>query len=203
MKQVLITIISVITFMTIAYVIYTKSSNEKEVQSSESQTLCNQDLMNINNMERIELMRLAIAEAREGINAGHGGPFGTVIVKDGKIVGRGHNCVLLLNDPTCHGEVSAIRDAGKNLGTFDLSGCELYTTGEPCHMCLCACMWANISKIYYGCTIDDNSIIGFRDGKFDEIFGGRDKLGDYMLEIGRDECLKLFEEYKNMQHQNY
>ena len=203
MKQVLITIISVITFMTIAYVIYTKSSNEKEVQSSESQALCNQDLMNINNMERIELMRLAIAEAREGINADHGGPFGTVIVKDGKIVGRGHNCVLLLNDPTCHGEVSAIRDAGKNLGTFDLSGCELYTTGEPCHMCLCACMWANISKIYYGCTIDDNSIIGFRDGKFDEIFGGRDKLGDYMLEIGRDECLKLFEEYKNMQHQNY
>ena len=203
MKQVLITIISVITFMTIAYVIYTKSSNEKEVQSSESQALCNQDLMNINNMERIELMRQAIAEAREGIHAGHGGPFGTVIVKDGKIVGRGHNCVLLLNDPTCHGEVSAIRDAGKNLGTFDLSGCELYTTGEPCHMCLCACMWANISKIYYGCTIDDNSIIGFRDGKFDEIFGGRDKLGDYMLEIGRDECLKLFEEYKNMQHQNY
>lgn len=203
MKQVLITIISVITFMTIAYVIYTKSSNEKEVQSSESQALCNQDLMNINNMERIELMRLAIAEAREGIHAGHGGPFGTVIVKDGKIVGRGHNCVLLLNDPTCHGEVAAIRDAGKNLGTFDLSGCELYTTGEPCHMCLCACMWANISKIYYGCTIDDNSIIGFRDGKFDEIFGGRDKLGDYMLEIGRDECLKLFEEYKNMQHQNY
>ena len=203
MKQVLITIISVITFMTIAYVIYTKSSNEKEVQSSESQTLCNQDLMNINNMERIELMRQAVAEAREGINADHGGPFGTVIVKDGKIVGRGHNCVLLLNDPTCHGEVSAIRDAGKNLGTFDLSGCELYTTGEPCHMCLCACMWANISKIYYGCTIDDNSIIGFRDGKFDEIFGGRDKLGDYMLEIGRDECLKLFEEYKNMQHQNY
>ena len=203
MKQVLITIISVITFMTIAYVIYTKSSNEKEVQSSESQALCNQDLMNIYNMERIELMRLAIAEAREGIHAGHGGPFGTVIVKDGKIVGRGHNCVLLLNDPTCHGEVSAIRDAGKNLGTFDLSGCELYTTGEPCHMCLCACMWANISKIYYGCTIDDNSIIGFRDGKFDEIFGGRDKLGDYMLEIGRDECLKLFEEYKNMQHQNY
>ena len=203
MKQVLITIISVITFMTIAYVIYTKSSNEKEVQSSESQTLCNQDLMNINNMERIELMRLAIAEAREGINADHGGPFGTVIVKDGKIVGRGHNCVLLLNDPTCHGEVAAIRDAGKNLGTFDLSGCELYTTGEPCHMCLCACMWANISKIYYGCTIDDNSIIGFRDGKYDEIFGGRDKLDDYMLEIGRDECLKLFEEYKNMQHQNY
>ena len=92
-------------------------------------------------MNRIEFMRQAIAEAREGIHAGHGGPFGTVIVKDGKIVGRGHNCVLSLNDPTCHGEVAAIRDAGKKLGTFDLSGCELYTTGEPCHMCLCACMW--------------------------------------------------------------
>ena len=75
-------------------------------------------------MNRIELMRQAIAEAREGIHAGHGGPFGTVIVKDGKIVGRGHNCVLSLNDPTCHGEVAAIRDAGKKLGTFDLSGCE-------------------------------------------------------------------------------
>ena len=154
-------------------------------------------------MNRIELMRQAIAEAREGIHAGHGGPFGTVIVKDGKIVGRGHNCVLSLNDPTCHGEVAAIRDAGKHLGTFDLSGCELYTTGEPCHMCLCACMWANISKIYYGCTIEDNSIIGFRDGKFDEIFGGRDKLGDYMQEIDRKECLQLFEEYSNMQHEKY
>ena len=68
-------------------------------------------------MNRTELMHQAIAEARKGIHAGHGGPFGSVIVKDGKIVGRGHNCVLLLNDPTCHGEVSAIRDAGKNLGT--------------------------------------------------------------------------------------
>ena len=160
-------------------------------------------MTNKQNKERVELMRQAIAEARKGIHAGHGGPFGTVIVKDGKIVGRGHNCVLLLNDPTCHGEVAAIRDAGKNLNTFDLSGCELYTTGEPCHMCLCACMWANISKIYYGCTIEDNSIIGFRDGKFDKIFGGRDKLGDYMQEIDREECLKLFEEYNNMQHENY
>ncbi len=103
-------------------------------------------------------MELAIREAREGIEQGHGGPFGTVIVKDGKIVGRGHNCVLRDNDATCHGEVAAIRDAGRRLGTFDLSGCELYTTGEPCHMCLCACMWANISKIYYGCNIADNGL---------------------------------------------
>lgn len=154
-------------------------------------------------MKDVKFMREAITEAREGIRSRHGGLFGTVIVKDGKIVGRGHNRVLLLHDPTCHGEVAAIRDAGQNLGTHDLSGCELYTTGEPCHMCLCACLWANISRIYYGCTIEDNSIIGFRDGKFDELFGGRDKLGGYMLEMDREECLKVFEEYREMQHEGY
>ena len=143
-------------------------------------------------------MKLAIEEAREGIKNGHGGPFGSVIVKDGIIVGRGHNKVLLENDPTHHGEISAIRNACKYLNTYDLSGCVLYTTGEPCHMCLCACMWANIKTIYYGCTIEDNSIIGFRDGKFDKLFGGRDKLTDYMKEIDRDECLKLFHEYNEM-----
>ena len=203
MKQVLVIILSYIAFVTAAFAVPPKSGDEKEVKSSENHISCNQDMTNKQKKERVELMRQAIAEAREGIHAGHGGPFGTVIVKAGKIVGRGHNCVLLLNDPTCHGEVAAIRDAGKNLNTFDLSGCELYTTGEPCHMCLCACMWANISKIYYGCTIEDNSIIGFRDGKFDKIFGGRDKLGDYMQEIDREESLKLFEEYNNMQHENY
>ena len=154
-------------------------------------------------MKDVKFMREAITEAREGIRSRHGGPFGTVIVKDGKIVGRGHNRVLLLHDPTCHGEVAAIRDAGQNLGTHDLSGCELYTTGEPCHMCLCACLWANISRIYYGCTIEDNSIIGFRDGKFDELFGGRNKLGGYMLEMDREECLKVFEKYREMQHEGY
>ena len=151
-----------------------------------------------------DYMLRAIELAKRG--AGHTNPnpmVGAVIVKDGKIVGRGHNRVLLLHDPTCHGEVAAIRDAGHNLGTHDLSGCELYTTGEPCHMCLCACLWANISRIYYGCTIEDNSIIGFRDGKFDELFGGRDKLGGYMLEMDREECLKVFEEYREMQHEGY
>lgn len=131
-------------------------------------------------MEKINYMKLAVEEAREGIRNGEGGPFGSVIVKDGEIVGRGHNQVLKNNDPTCHGEVCAIRDACSRLGTYDLSGCIIYTTGEPCHMCLCACMWANIEKIYYGCTIEDNGLIGFRDDKFDRIFGGRDKLGDYL-----------------------
>ena len=133
----------------------------------------------------------------------HGGPFGSVIVKDGKIIARDHNRVLSKNDPTCHGEISTIREACMHLDTFDLSGCELYTTGEPCHMCLCACMWANIDKIYYGCTIKDNEDIGFRDEKFNNIFSGRDKLSDYLIQMDRDECLKLFDEYKNMDKENY
>ncbi len=150
-----------------------------------------------------EFMQIAIQEAREGISNGDGGPFGTAIVRDGVLIASGHNHVLAYNDPTCHGEVDAIRKACKRLGTFDLTGCELYTTGEPCHMCLCACMWANISKIYYGCTIADNEIIGFRDNKFDQIFGGRDKLGDYMTEVDRDACLRLFQDYSKMQAPKY
>lgn len=150
-----------------------------------------------------EFMQIAIQEAREGISNGDGGPFGTAIVRDGVLIASGHNHVLAYNDPTCHGEVDAIRKACKRLGTFDLTGCELYTTGEPCHMCLCACMWANISKIYYGCTIADNEIIGFRDNKFDQIFGGRDKLGDYMTEIDREACLRLFQDYSKMDAAKY
>ena len=150
-----------------------------------------------------EFMQIVIQEAREGISNGDGGPFGTAIVRDGVLIASGHNHVLAYNDPTCHGEVDAIRKACKRLGTFDLTGCELYTTGEPCHMCLCACMWANISKIYYGCTIADNEIIGFRDNKFDQIFRGRDKLGDYMTEIDREACLRLFQDYSKMDATKY
>lgn len=150
-----------------------------------------------------EYMKMAISEAMDGIQNGHGGPFGTVIVKDGEVVGRGHNRVLVDSDPTAHGEITAIRNACRRLGTHDLKGCTLYTTGEPCHMCLCACMWANISKVYYGCTIADNGMIGFRDDKFDKIFGGRDKLGDFMSELDRDECIRLFEEYLAISHKIY
>ena len=148
-------------------------------------------------------MDMAIQEAQQGIHQGEGGPFGTIIVRNGEIVGRGHNRVLRNNDPTAHGEISALRSAGAILGTFDLSGCELYTTGEPCHMCLCACLWANIDKVYYGCTIEDNGRIGFRDDKFDKIFGGREKLGDYLIQIDREKCLKLFDEYAALQHKTY
>ena len=148
-------------------------------------------------------MELGIEEARKTMNEKQGGPFGAVIVKDGKVIAQDHNRVLQIDDPTCHGEISTIREACDILNTHDLSGCEIYTTGEPCHMCLCACMWANISKIYYGCTIEDNAIIGFRDEKFDKIFGGREKLKDYLIQIDREECLKLFDEYKNMDKEIY
>lgn len=148
-------------------------------------------------------MKEAIKEAMEGIQKAHGGPFGTVIVKDGQIVGRGHNQVLQQKDPTCHGEIMAIHAACAKLGTHDLTGCELYTTGEPCHMCLCACMWANIDKIYYGCTIADNSNIGFRDERFDQLFGGRDQLGDYMEMCDREACQDLFDLFKEKYQVNY
>lgn len=148
-------------------------------------------------------MQIAIDEAREGIKNNHGGPFGSVIVKNGEVVASGHNHVLINHDPTCHGEVDAIRKAGEKLGTHDLSGCELYTTGEPCPMCLCACMWANITKVYYGCTIADNDKIGFRDEKFDELMGGRVALKDYLVKCDRDECLALFDEYNQMNAERY
>ena len=154
-------------------------------------------------MSSDKYMEQAIAEARKGIEAGDGGPFGAVVVRDGVVVGRCHNMVLSSHDPTSHGEVQAIRDACRNLGTHDLTGCDIYTTGEPCHMCLCACLWANISRIYYGCTIADNSIVGFRDGKFNEMFAGRDKLQDYLVEVDRDSCLSLFHDYAASPHQGY
>lgn len=139
-------------------------------------------------------MSEAVKEAYDGINAGDGGPFGSVIVKDGKIIGRGHNRVIADHDPTMHGEVAAIRAACANLGTHDLSGCELYTTAEPCPMCLGAILWAGIEKVYYGCNIKDTDKIGFRDEVFYKLTdGGRDSLG--MQCVDRDECLRLFDDY--------
>lgn len=150
-----------------------------------------------------EYMEIAISEARNGIYNGDGGPFGSVIVKDGKIIGQGHNHVVSNNDSTSHGEIEAIRNAEANIKSFDLTGATLYTTGEPCPMCLAACMWANIDIVYYGCTIEDNEKIGFRDKKFDEMFGGREAFKDYLVEIDRDACLRLFEEYLNLDSTNY
>ena len=140
-------------------------------------------------------MKEALKEANEGIKAGDGGPFGCVIVKDGLIVGRGHNRVILKRDPTCHGEMEAIRDACETLGTYDLAGCVLYTTAEPCPMCLGAILWANIRQVYFGCNRLDSDSIGFRDEVFYKYLKGEADILS-VSELGREECLKLFEEYK-------
>ena len=150
-----------------------------------------------------EFMQLAIDEARIGIYNHEGGPFGAVIIKDGKIIGTGHNQVLSNHDSTCHGEIQAIRNAEKNLGTHDLQGAVLYTTGEPCPMCLSACLWANIEKIFYGCTVLDNEEIGFRDKKFDKILGIKRDQSDYLEQIDFEACHNLFEEYKKIGGKNY
>lgn len=121
-----------------------------------------------------------MAENNAKLNFTEGGPFGAVIVKDGVIVGRGKNCVLLDNDPTAHAEVKAIRDACKTLNTFDLTGCELYTSCYPCPMCLSAIIWSNITKVYYGNTKEDAANIGFRD----------DMIYDFIKSIGTDKELK-------------
>ena len=143
-----------------------------------------------------DYMEEAVREAYEGIRAHHGGPFGCVIVKDGKIVGRGHNRVLLKKDPTCHGEMEAIRDAAQQLQTHDLSGCVLYTTAQPCPMCLGAILWSNIAEAFYGCTKEDSDRIGFRDDKFYGFLEGKD--GPLSLkQSGREQCRKLFDDFAN------
>ena len=143
-----------------------------------------------------EYMKAAIEEAEHGIHAGEGGPFGCVNVKDGKIVGKGHNEVVKRKDPTCHGEIMAIHEACRSLDTFDLSGCELYTTGEPCPMCMGAILWANIGKVYYGCNIADTEEIGFRDKVFYEFT--EEKKAQMVQEMDRAECKKLYHEYQNI-----
>jgi len=117
----------------------------------------------------VKFMRKAIALSVENINNG-GGPFGAVVVKDGKIVATGVNRVTANTDPTAHAEVNAIRKAAKKLGTFDLEGCDIYTSCEPCPMCLGAVYWAHLDKMYYGNTKTDAKNIGFDDSFiYDEI----------------------------------
>ena len=143
-----------------------------------------------------EYMKAAIEEAERGIHAGDGGPFGCVIVKNGKIIGRGHNEVVKRKDPTCHGEIMAIHEASSALDSFDLSGCELYTTGEPCPMCMGAILWANIDQVYYGCNIADTEEIGFRDKVFYEFT--EEKKAQMLREMDREECRKLYRDYQNI-----
>jgi len=110
-----------------------------------------------------EFLRRAIQLATQNVREGKGGPFGAVIVRDGKIIGEGANSVTAGNDPTAHGEINAIRAAARALGQFDLTGCELYTSCEPCPMCLAAAYWARISAIYYGANAADAAKAGFDD----------------------------------------
>ncbi|MBR3157274.1 nucleoside deaminase [Candidatus Saccharibacteria bacterium] len=155
-------------------------------------------------MYKKEFMEIAVSEARKGFLNGDGGPFGAVIVKDGEVVASGHNQVLKNNDSTCHGEIDAIRKAEQKLQTYDLSGCQIYTTGEPCGMCLAAILWANIDKVYYGCSLKDNEKIGFRDDKIDKLLDRDDKLyGSLLEQKEREECLKLFKEYKKSERVIY
>ena len=146
--------------------------------------------------EKQKYMKLALKEAYTGISKGHGGPFGAVIVKDGKVIAKGHNHVVVNNDPTCHGEIDTIRKACKKLKTFDLTGCELYTTSEPCPMCKGAIQWANISKVYYGCTVLDAEELGFRDDTFSN-------FEIPMEEVMKDECKQLFKDYIMVEHVVY
>lgn len=138
----------------------------------------------------------AIEMAAQGMRNNEGGPFGAVIVKDGEIIGRGNNRVTSTNDPTAHAEVVAIRDACKNINTFQLTGCTLYTSCEPCPMCLAAIYWARPDRVVYGCSKEDAAAIEFDDAFiYSEIqlaIGDRKML---MQQLNRDEAKTVFDEW--------
>ena len=143
-------------------------------------------------------MKLAIENANNGINNKEGGPFGAVIIDyKGNIVSIGNNKVIKNNDPTAHAEVVAIREACKKLNKYDLSDCILYTSCEPCPMCLSAIIWANIKEVYYGCTKEDAASIGFRDDIIYDYLMGKNNNLIGLKQMEREECIKLFEKYKS------
>ena len=128
-------------------------------------------------------MKKAIDVASDNLKTNKGGPFGACIVKDGIIIASSSNHVLKNNDPTAHAEIEAIRKACQKLNTYDLRGCELYTTCYPCPMCLSAIIWANIEHVYYGNTKEDAASIGFRD----------DFIYDYIKNISKEEKSSILE----------
>lgn len=143
-------------------------------------------------------MKLAIDKARSTMMKNYGGPFGAVIIKDNKVISVASNTTLKDNDSTAHAEINAIREAEKKLGTYDLNGCILYTTGYPCPMCLSAIIWSNIKDVYYGTNLKDAEKIGFRDNFiYDFIKNNNQGQILNLNKLDREECLKLFEEYKN------
>jgi len=137
-------------------------------------------------------MKVAYDEATKGMLADEGGPFGAVILKDGELIAKAHNRVVLSNDPTAHAEVNAIREASKKLDNFDLSGCVLYTTCMPCPMCMGAIMWARIECVYYGATEEDAKRGGFDDLRFYEMLQGK-REGLSLTQIDQVENAKLFD----------
>lgn len=144
-------------------------------------------------------MEKAKQNADNGIANGDGGPFGAVIIdKEGNIISNGNNQVLKQKDPTAHAEIVAIREACKKLNTYDLSECILYTSCEPCPMCLSAIIWANIKNVYYACTKEDAAEVGFRDDMIYEYLKGNNKELIKLKQMDRDECIKTMEKYKEM-----
>ena len=147
--------------------------------------------------EQKKFMKEAIELSAQGMHNNEGGPFGAVIVKDGEIVGRGNNRVTSSNDPTAHAEVVAIRDACERLGTFQLDDCEIYTSCEPCPMCLGAIYWARLKKMYYACNRDDAAAIDFDDAFIYEQVSI--PIGERTLEtvsLLREEGVKVFQQWK-------
>ena len=144
-----------------------------------------------------EYMKIAKELSEDNLKTNVGGPFGACIVKDGKIIGKGSNHVLAHNDPTAHAEIMAIRDACKNINSYDLSGAELYTSCYPCPMCLSAIIWSNIKKVYYGNTKEDAAKIGFRDDMiYDFIKKSSNDSNLLDLErIDKEETIKTFNEF--------
>ena len=153
-----------------------------------------------------EILQKAVERARKTMNENIGGPFGAAIISGtGEILAVASNSVLRDNDPTAHAEINAIREACKKIGSYDLSDCVLYTTAYPCPMCLAAIIWANIKKVYFGCRPQDAEAIGFRDDFIYRFIEHKcsDKSVLDIVELDRNECLKLFKEYQDMQKQIY
>lgn len=145
-----------------------------------------------------DFMARAIQLAEKGMENGSGGPFGAVVVKDGKIVGEGYNNVLSKNDPTAHAEILAIREACKNLKSFQLEDCTIYTSCEPCPMCLGAIYWARLQKVYYACTQEDAAEIAFDDQHiYEEMEKNPADRKIKFKSFMRNEALPLFKKWKS------
>ena len=143
-----------------------------------------------------EYMKIAKELAEDNLKTNVGGPFGACVVQNGKIIGKGSNHVLSNNDPTAHAEIMAIRDACKTINSYDLSGCELYTSCFPCPMCLSAIIWSNIKIVYYGNTKEDAANIGFRDEYIYNYIKNNDSSTLKLQCINREETIKTFNKFR-------